>query len=96
MQYATLAPKALTALLTARLWKLRLERISSTPVLSLRLAEAVTYRILEDRRCRPYKQIFQERQRRFFLWKQKDWEYVVSCEQECDEDPLSLPITCYW
>jgi hypothetical protein len=66
IQYATLALKALTALSTARC----LACVSSTPLLSLRYAETVTDRILKDRRCRPYKQNFQERQQGFFLRKQ--------------------------
>jgi hypothetical protein len=84
MEYEILVLKALTAILTARWRILHLAWVSSMPLLSLQGTEAVTHSILKDRRCRPYKKNFQERQWGFFLWKQQDWEEVISCMQECD------------
>jgi hypothetical protein len=80
----------LTALLTAWWWILRLAWVSCMPPLSLRYAEAVTYCILKECRYCIFEPKFPGKATGFFLWKQQDWDYLVSCEQECDLCPTAF------
>jgi hypothetical protein len=93
LQQATFAFKALTALLIARWWIPRLAWVSSTPPLSLRCAEAVTYRILKVYRFCFLSSEFQEKNGGSSC-KTARLGISHSCEQKCDYIPPPLSITC--
>jgi hypothetical protein len=95
MQQATFTFKALTALLTAWWWILRLAWVSSLPPLSLRCAEAVTYLILKVHRFCFSNSEFQEIQWGFFLWNSKigNESFLASRNVTMSHRLCLLPVT---